>query len=422
MSAVGSAGMTASPAPERLKPDATEVGSRGHRRGGGMPWPEARNSARTAAVALEPRQLPLFAVSGCRLAADLVALTDLPVTDVSAMDGWAVAGAPPWQVVSDLPAGRLLAHPLAAGQCARIGTGAVIPSGADAVLPVERSLSDGSWVRPADLAPPPTFRTHIRRAGEEAGRGDLLLRAGSIVTPPVLGLAAAAGYDSLLVTPRATVDTFVLGDELTESGPPEPGRTRDALGPQLPAWLSAFGAGPPSMSRLADRLADLTHALSVSRADVVLTTGGTGVGPRDHVRAAVAQAGGKIIVAGVHVKPGHPMLLATLPAGRWLVGLPGNPFAACAALLTLVRPLLDGLHGLSPATTVEATLLTPEPSRPGDGHRLLPVRLGVDRVAAVLPSCGAAMLRGLAQATGLVVIPPHGAIKGDVVEYLPLPW
>jgi molybdopterin molybdotransferase len=259
-------------------------------------------------------------------------------------------------------------------------------------------------------------------AGEEAARGDVLLPVGTVVTPPVQGLAAAAGHDTLLVTPPATVDVFVLGDELSFSGMPAPGRTRDALGPQLPGWLGAFGAAPPSIMRLADRLDDLTAALAGSRADLIITTGGTSVGPRDHVRAAIAHAGGRVVIEGVHVKPGHPMLLASLPGGRWLVGLPGNPFAACAALLTLVGPLLDGLHGRGPAATVTARLTTAEPGRPGDGHRLLPARLGDDGNAEVLPSCGSAMLRGLAQATGLVVVPPPGAAAGDEVEYLPLPW
>ena len=264
--------------------------------------------------------------------------------------------------------------------------------------------------------------SYVRSAGEDAGCGDVLLPAVTVVTPPVLGLAAAAGHDTLLVTPAASVDVFILGDELSFSGPPAPGRTRDALGPQLPAWLGAFGAAPPSIVRLHDQLADLTAALTTSQADLIITTGGTSVGPRDHVRGAIAQAGGRVVVEGVHVKPGHPMLLASLPGGRWLVGLPGNPFAACAALLTLVGPMLEGLHGRSAAMTVMATLTTAEPGRPGDGHRLLPACLGDDGSATVLPSCGSAMLRGLAPATGLVVVPPPGAAAGDKVEYLPLPW
>jgi len=315
-----------------------------------------------------------------------------------------------------------LGRRLADGQCAGIATGAVVPAGADAVLQVERSVRDVTGVRPSDPGRILEPGTHIRRAGEEATRGDVLLAAGIVVTASVVGLAAAAGHDTLLVIPPATVDVFVIGDELTASGPPTPGRTRDALGPQLPAWLSAFGTTPPSVARLPDSLADLTVALATSVADLVITTGGTSVGPGDHVRAAVAHAGGRVVVDGVHVKPGHPMLLAALPDGRWLVGLPGNPLAACAALLTLVGPLLDALHGFDPAPAVTATLATAEPGRPGDGHRLLPVQLRADGDAARLPSCGSAMLRGLAQATGLVVVPPPGAAAADEVEYLPLPW
>jgi len=414
--------MTTIPAPTTDVAQQFQFPRRPRRPGGGMPWPDARKQACAAPTSLTARRLPLQAACGRLLAGDLVALTDLPVADSSAMDGWAVAGSPPWQVVADLPAGQVLGHRLVDGQCVRIATGAVVPEGADAVLPVERSQLHETGVRPTDTDTVATPRTHIRRAGEEAGRGDMLLPAGTVVTPPVLGLAAAAGHDTLWVIPSATVDVFVLGDELSFSGVPTPGRTRDALGPQLPAWLGAFGAAPPSIRRLPDRLPDLTASLATSQADLIITTGGTSVGPRDHVHAAVAQAGGRVVVDGVHVKPGHPMLLAALPGDRWLVGLPGNPFAACAALLTLVRPLLGGLHGLGPAARVTATLATAEPGRPGDGHRLLPVRRGPNGLATVLPSCGAAMLRGLAQATGLVVIPPPGAAAGDEVEYLPLPW
>ena len=116
------------------------VGRRPRRPGGGVPWPDAREQAGTAASSLAARRLPLQAAVGCLLAADLVALTDLPVTDTSAMDGWAVAGSPPWRVVADLPAGQLLGRRLVDGQCASIATGAVVPDGADAVLPVELSL------------------------------------------------------------------------------------------------------------------------------------------------------------------------------------------------------------------------------------------------------------------------------------------
>ena len=389
------------------------------RRRGGAPWPQARQVARTAARPLPAERLPLSAALGRPLAADLVALSDLPVADTSAMDGWAVAGPAPWRVVGELAADRVMAGRLLPGTCVAIATGAVVPAGTDAVLPIEHSLRDDEGVRPDDPMRP--HRTHIRPAGEESRAGDVLLRRGTVVTPPVLGLAAATGHDDLLVGGAATVEVLVLGDELSGAGLPAPGLVRDALGPQLPAWLTGFGTAEPQVRRLPDVRSDLDAALSGTRARLVVTTGGTGPGPRDHVRAAVLRAGGEVLVDGVDVKPGHPMLLASLPGGRWLAGLPGNPLAACVALVTLVQPLLETLHGRRAPAGVTVRLDGDEPGRPGDGHRLLPVRLEGAR-AVVLPSCGSAMLRGLAQATGLAVVPPEGALTGDPVAYLPLPW
>ena len=129
-----------------------EVGQRPRRPGGGMPWPDARTRAATAALPLTAQRLPLRESSGALLAGELVALTDLPVTDMSPMDGWAAAGAPPWRVVAELPAGQLLGHRLGDGQCTAIATGAVVLDGADAVLPVERSLRDATGVHPGRRA------------------------------------------------------------------------------------------------------------------------------------------------------------------------------------------------------------------------------------------------------------------------------
>ena len=250
----------------------------------------------------------------------------------------------------------------------------------------------------------------------------MLLAAGAVVTPPVLGLAAAAGNDDLLVVRAGTVDVLVLGDELLDSGLAGPGRTRDALGPQLPGWLAALGAPPRCVNRLPDTLEALSTTIGGSDADVVVTTGGTSVGAFDHVHAALNEVGGRLLVDGVDVKPGHPMLLASLPGDRWLVGLPGNPLAACVALLTLLEPLLGALHGLlrRPPSTVR--LGDDAPGRAGDGHRLLPVRRGPTGIAELQPSCGSAMLRGLVGASGLAVVGPNGAAKGDEVVYLELPW
>jgi molybdopterin molybdotransferase len=413
--------MTATTERDALEVRTAQHPTRPRRPHGGVPWPVARATA--AAVApLPARTLSIAAAIGRRLTAEVTALTDLPPCRVSAMDGWAVADAGPWQVVPD--DGR----PLATGGCAAVRTGAPVPPGADAVLPVEHSstATDGrTLLVHRAVGTPWAAGQHVRTPGEEARQGDVLVAAGAVVTPTVAGLAAAAGHDTLAVRPAATVDVLVLGDELAADGLPAPGRTRDALGPVLPAWLAALGADVGTPRSLPDDLDLLCAAASASRADVLVTTGGTSVGATDHVRAAVDALGGRLLVDGVAVKPGHPMLLAR-PVGdrgqpRWWVALPGNPFAACAAVVTLLQPLLDALHGAA-TTPPSARLADDHPARAGDPHRLLPVTVGRDGRLVSVPACGSAMLRGLAAASGLAVVGPRGARAGEQVTYLPFPW
>ncbi|MFG1805481.1 molybdopterin molybdotransferase MoeA [Streptomyces sp. NPDC049040] len=383
-----------------------------------VPWPEARRIARQVGRRLDARALPLGEdILGMALARALVALTDLPPFDSSAMDGWAVAGPGPWRLKGQVLAGQQRSvGVLLGGDALRIATGAVLPPGTTAVLRSEhgtcRRRTDGEWLHVLAPHPDPRSGQEIRRRGQECRSGDELLPPGTLVTPAMLGLAAAAGYDELTVTMRPRVEILVLGDELLDHGAPRAGRVRDALGPMLPSWLRGLGAEVTSVRRLTDDADMLRAAVAASSADLVVTTGGTAGGPVDHVHPVLAKLGAKLLVDGVAVRPGHPMLLAELPAGGLLAGLPGNPLAAVSGVLTLVAPVLRTLAGRPVPAPYAAPLTADVQGHPVD-TRLVPVVFDDESAARPLHFTGPAMLRGLAAADGMAVIPPGGARAGQ---------
>lgn len=381
------------------------------------PWPVARAAAHAAGTPRPPVDLPLVAAVGATLAVDLTAAASLPPFDTAVMDGWAVCGHPPWRVVGEVLAGRRF-RPLVPGEAVVIATGAQLPAGAQAVLRREHGVVRPDGLLPAG-APVPAGRD-VRAAGEEALAGDTLLPAGTTVTPPVAGLAAAAGHDTVRVHPVPTVDVLVLGDELLDSGLPRDGRVRDALGPQAPGWVTAAGGELRRLVRVPDTEDATTAALGQAAADVVVTTGGTARGPVDQLHRSLAALGGRLVVDQVAVRPGHPMLLCQLPAGPLVVGLPGNPLAAAVAFASLAVPAVLGVRAL-PLPTLATAPLGTGLSAPEHSHRLVPARRE-GRVVVPLPHHGPAMLRGLALAQMLVVVPPGGAVAAAEVELLPLPW
>ncbi|MEU7636985.1 molybdopterin-binding protein [Streptomyces sp. NPDC039016] len=403
------------------------------------PWRTARGIAEHAVHEPPgPGTAGLDDALGRTLAAPLTALTDLPSFDTSAMDGWAVAGPGPWRVDraaddagtgpdTGILAGHATTAALPDGHALPIATGGRIPAGATAVLRSEHGevleLPDGRARLYAPRPVPPG--QDIRPRGQECRCGDQLLPAGAVVTPAVLGLAAAAGYDELSVHPRPRVDVLVLGDELLRGGLPEGGRIRDALGPMLAPWLRALGAEAAPPRHLGDDADALHDALAGSTADLVITTGGTASGPVDHVHPTLRRLGAELLVDGVAVRPGHPMLLARLAPRRHLVGLPGNPLAAVSGLLTLAEPLLRTLAARRPAAPYRVPLAAAVHGHPAD-TRLVPVAYRDDDrhglVATPLHFHGPAMLRGIAAADAMAVVPPGGAQRGTEVELLELPW
>jgi molybdopterin molybdotransferase len=388
----------------------------------GARWDEARAelAARVRPLPVESR--PLARCDGLVLADDLIALCPLPTFDTSAMDGWAVRGPGPWAVVGESLAGRPSPRAVRSGQAVAIATGAMVPSGADAVIPSEEGEVHPGVAGPVLVSASAPGPIHIRPAGQECAAGEVLARAGTVLAPALLGLAAASGHDALPVVRRPRAALVLFGDELATEGIPPHGHVRDSLGPQVPAWLARMGAEVVVVWRGADTLAAHVDALgrASETADIVLTTGGTAAGPVDHLHAALAACDGEMVLDTVAVRPGHPMLVATLRSGpAWVVGLPGNPQSAIVALVSLGAPIISALAGRTPPHLADV-VLADSLTAPADEDRLVlgTVAAGVFHAGTHL---GSAMLRGLSAATGFAVIPPGGADQGATVRWLPLP-
>jgi molybdopterin molybdotransferase len=374
---------------------------------------------------------------GRTLAADITALQDIPHYASSAMDGWAVNGAGPW-ILADAGQ-RLVPH-----QASVIVTGGLIPPGAKAVLRSESGvmstddeglpvLALGGTARPGE----PRNGQHIRKAGEEAAAGDVLVKAGTTLNPAQLALAALAGYDDVVVLGKPVVKLVLTGAEVVDHGLPVPGQVRDTFGPQLASVVEMLGGLCAEQVRIGDSYGEWLEALedvsgytgdgiagdaaaSGLPADVVITTGGTGRSGTDHFRRAVAELGGRLVIDGVAMRPGHPAVLAELPDGRFVLGLPGNPLAAMMALSTVGAPLLAALgHGsMPPVQDVPCgTMIDADPGR----TRLMPFRL-LYGMASPAQHTGPGMMRGLASADGVMVVPPHGVQLGEMVPAFALPW
>lgn len=399
--------------------------------GNAVAWERARRLAHAAGAArpLAPADVDLADGDGCVLARDVLALTDLPAFDCASVDGYAVRGEAPWQVVGQAPAGGVCPPIGRDGAAVLIATGAMVPADVQAILRIEdaRELPDGR------IEGSPRPRREWRLHGEQAERGELLVPAGTVVTPAVMGVAASAGHDRLSVRPRPRLTLVLLGDEVATAGPSGDGRVRDAIGPQIPAWARRLGLevaaviGPVADTAAAHRKA-LAAALDTG-ADLIATSGGTMYGPADHLRPTLAELGADYLVETVRSRPGRPMLLARVPGGAGpgdgpgtlVVGLPGRPQPAVLALLTLVAPAAAGLTG-RPLPPLRRVVAGEAIRGRGAQTRLALVRLGEDGRAHPVERTRSAALHGMVGTVGFAVVEPGAdAEAGDELPLLALP-
>ncbi|MDU0349115.1 gephyrin-like molybdotransferase Glp, partial [Actinomyces sp. MRS3W] len=315
---------------------------------------------------LAPVHLPLAEAHGLVLAEDVRAVVPVPPWTNSAMDGYAVRAADvaavpvTLPVAGDVPAGAA-PDPLAPGTAQRIMTGAMLPEGADAVVRVEdtdqlsgaRPLPDAVTIR-ADVVP----GANVRRAGEDVGVDDMVLRAGTVLKATALSAAASVGRSTVLAVPRPRVAVVVTGAELTEAGESlTVGKIPDSNSALLAGLITEHGAQLAGVAHSIDTPADLAAALTAAAtdADLIVTSGGVSVGAFDPFTALAsgwgdqATAGIELTVAKVAMQPGKPQGYGTVRDGDGrhvpVIGLPGNPVSVLVSFTTIVAPALARLSG-----------------------------------------------------------------------------
>ncbi|HEY6065581.1 MAG TPA: gephyrin-like molybdotransferase Glp [Thermoanaerobaculia bacterium] len=379
-----------------------------------------------AASPLGDEAVPLEEAGGRILAADVSSDVDWPPFDTSAMDGYAVRAEEahaPGVILRERPglvaAGDPPAAPLSPGEAVRLMTGAPLPSGADAVVPVEHAHSAGGGV---SFDRPPEPGAHLRRRGESVARGTVLVPAGRRLTPADVALAALAGADPITVRRRPRVAIAPTGNELVPaSEAPAAGKLRDSNGPMLDALCRARGWPTLARERIADEPAAVERLFEdAGDADVLVTSGGVSAGDLDLLPPAAARAGWEILFHRVAVRPGKPIAFARRGRQLWF-GLPGNPVSASVCFQLFVRRALDRLEGAGSAgpTVVVATLARGlGPAGPRETYR--DARLAEEngaRRAEPLPSAGSHDIAAHAKANALIRLPAGGGSleEGSVV-------
>jgi len=386
---------------------------------------------------LEPVDLPLLEARGLVLTQDVVAPWPLPSFDNSSMDGYAVHAAdvaPATEsspvtlpVLGDLAAGASSTEPVAAGTCVRIMTGAPMPPGADAVVPVELTDGGTSQVLVRGAVEAGAF---VRRAGDDVPGGATVARAGDVLTERNIAVIASVGAGVVSVVRRPRLIVISTGDELVDAGEPlEHGQIVDSNGVMLTALGLAAGANALRAPRSRDDAIEFQALVdaAVELSDVVVTSGGVSMGAYDTVKAVLSKTGDVEFVK-VAQQPGMPQGTGRLGERRVpIVTLPGNPVSSFVSFELYVRPLVRRLMG--------HTVLTrdPEPAVVLEGfgspagkqqyvRGLLQVRDDGSREVRPVGGQASHVMGGLAMANALVVVPPDvtRVEAGDVVSVIDL--
>ncbi|WP_227996218.1 NTP transferase domain-containing protein [Nocardia australiensis] len=380
---------------------------------------DARQVLRTNISRLTRYRAELRSVPGAALAATLEAAGPLPRFDVSAMDGYAVAGPGPWRVRRDIGfAGGARPVGLLTGEAVRIATGAHVPDGTTSVVRDEFARIEEAET--LHRLPGTPLREDIRRRGEDRDAGDLIAPVGTPVDATLISAAASVEVNDGLVRGPVRARIVMTGDEIRSAGPLRMGQTRDSIGPILPDMLSRYGIHTTDRFHLRDTPNGFDEVLSAAtHCDLLVVVGATGGGAADQLRGALARADARILVHRLRLRPGGSTVVAELTTGAVVLGLPGNPYAAIAVLMTLVPAIVNGRTGSTPHRPLYGPLHNATDIA-GPVPRVVPARIAPTGGWDGDPHIRTAHLGGLIDRDGLVIVPAD-AIDGDPVEFLPLP-
>ncbi|WP_431047531.1 molybdotransferase-like divisome protein Glp [Streptomyces sp. P1-3] len=417
----------------------------------GAPDPERPDSDRLWSVAehlddilgkirpLEPIELRLLEAQGCVLVEDVTVSVALPPFDNSSMDGYAVRTADVAAATRESPAALTVIGDVAAGsgelpavgpgEAARIMTGAPLPPGAEAVVPVEwtdggTGAGPAAAMRAHSAAPegaggqvlvyrPAEPRAHVRARGSDVRAGELALPAGTVLGPPQIALLAAIGRATVTVRPRPRVVVLSTGSELVPPGEPlGPGRIHDSNSYQLTAAARDAGAIAYRVGAVADDAATLRATVEdqLIRADAVVTSGGVSVGAYDVVKEALGE---EVEFRKVAMQPGKPQGFGRIGQdGVPLLALPGNPVSAYVSFELFVRPVIRTLMGLPSVYRATCRAVCPEgvASSPAGRRQFLrgryepPAVAGEPGTVTPVGGAGSHLVRALAHANALIVV------------------
>lgn len=389
-----------------------------------LPVEEAQTRLLALRAPLQSENMDFFQSIGRYLSDPVTAIRDQPSAALSAMDGFAIRFSDlpgPWSISGEVSAGSVPQAPLRAGDAMRIFTGAMLPENADTVLIQENAAMRGTTLHLTGAAPA-TRGANVRRRSSDFALGDLLLEAGTRLTPGAIAAAIMSGAEHLTVGRRPRVAILTTGDELVRPGHrPAPGQIPDSNGLMLAAMLAGEPAevGLPLHTRDDGAMIGRILRELAERHDVIVTVGGASVGDHDHVVHALETAGGRVDFWKVAMKPGKPLIAGAI-GDAVLLGLPGNPASAFVTATLFLLPLVRHLAGArAPLPAIRHAPLAAALGSGGSRREYLRARLDDGRLS-MFDRQDSGRAAPLAHANALLIRDAEAAAKavGEMAEYI----